>query len=444
MILYRAAWVVPITSPPVRDGAVGVDEEGRIAFVGPADRAPLGDARDLGETILLPGLVNAHTHLELTGMRGFLEDMPFFDWISTLTRARRAVLNEEDLRDAARLGVLEGLSKGITTFADTCSSGVALGVMRALGARGVMYLEVFGPDPAQRDDSLRDLHARLVPLREVETDLVRLGVSPHAPYSVSAELFAAVADLARATGLPVAIHAAESEAESHFIRSASGPWADSHDRRGIAVKAQGLSPIAFLDRTGILGASPLLIHCVQVDEGDIRLIAGRGCAVAHCPVSNAKLRHGVAPLPLFIDAGVRVGLGSDSMASNNRMDLLEEARTAILAQHLRNGQLDAQRAVELATLGGASAIGLGDRIGSLEVGKDADLAAFPCAGFACVPLFDPVQALVWSIAGASATLVTVRGRERVRDGRLLEETDGVRTRVRESADRLVRWRAAQR
>ncbi len=447
MIVYTAAWVVPIAAPPVRNGAVAVDAHGRITFVGSAGDAPQLPVHDLGDAVLLPGLVNAHTHLELTAMRGFLEDMTFFDWIITLTRARREVLSDTDLAFAARAGIHEGLAAGVTTFADTCQSGVSLAAMRDLDVRGVMYLEVFGPDPAARDEALADFCGRLTTLRAGETDLVRLGVSPHAPYSVSAELFSAVGDLALAEGFPCAIHLAESEDETRFVRDGMGPWAESHQRRGIAMSARHASPVAFVSSTGVLRARPLLIHCVTVSEDDIRLMRDADCPVAHCAVSNAKLGHGIAPLTDFLEAGLRVGLGSDSVASNNRMDMLEEARAAVLGQRLRARSphaLSAETALELATLGGARALGIADRVGSLEVGKDADLAAFPLDSARALPTFDPVDTLVWAVAGTPASFATVRGRVLVRDGIVLGETGESRARVRDIAGRLARWRAAQR
>src|SRR5215510_879216 len=188
MIRYRARWVVPIAAPPIADGVVVVDGD-RIAFVGQADDAPPGDDEQLGNVVLMPGLVNAHCHLELTAMRGFLEDLDFRRWILRLTAARRAVLDRDSLLDSARLGVEEGLRAGITTFADTSESGLPMQALREAGARGIVYQEVFGPDPAQCDESVAGLVERVAGLRYMETPLVRVGVSPHAPYTVADALF---------------------------------------------------------------------------------------------------------------------------------------------------------------------------------------------------------------------------------------------------------------
>ena len=439
MIRYRARWVVPITSPPIANGMVGVDGT-RIAFVGEASDAPPGDDVDLGDVVLMPGLVNAHCHLELTAMRGFLEDLDFRRWILRLTNARRAVLDRDALLDSARYGVEEGLLAGITTYADTGDSGVAMQAMREAAVRGINYQEVFGPDPSQCAESLAGLKEKIAGLRYLETPLVKVGVSPHAPYTVSDDLFRATTELARQWGLPMAIHIAESELEQQLVVDAEGSFADGLRRRGIAVERRGSTPVELLDRLGVLGVKPLLIHCVRTDVDDISRIASSGAPVAHCPASNAKLGHGIAPLDEMLAAGIIVGLGSDSMASNNRMDLLEEARLALLAQRARLGSHGAPTAadvLELATIGGAAALGLADQIGSIEVGKQADLAAF---GLNPVePTQDPIGAAIFSITGARTRFVCVAGKPLVRDGRLVSPREGLAARLRALGKALADW-----
>lgn len=443
MIRYHARWVLPISRPPIENATV-VEHDGRIVFVGPRHDAPPGSDIDLGEVALLPGLVNAHTHLELTVMRGFLEDLAFRSWIMRLTRARRAVLSPEALVDSARAGIAEGLLAGVTTYADTNESGAPFTALREMGVRGIAYQEVFGPDPRQCDESLAALRAKVDVLRRDETALVRVGVSPHAPYSVSDALFEATAAYARADALPVAVHIAESEDESSLVREAMGLWADDHRKRGIPVVSRGASPIRMLERTRVLDARPLLIHCVRIDAHDIAAIRRHDCAVAHCPASNAKLGHGIAPLHELLEAGVRVGLGSDSVASNNRMDLLDEARLAILMQRAtarRHEVVSAAAALELATLGGARALGLDRDIGSLDIGKSADLAAFPLHHARSVPVYDPVTALVFSSAGLAATFVAVAGRPLVWDARLVGQAADVPT-IDAAARALAEWSAS--
>jgi cytosine/adenosine deaminase-related metal-dependent hydrolase len=444
VIRYHARWVVPITSPPIENGTVVVDGQ-RIAWVGPRRDSSSGDDVDLGDAVLLPGLVNTHTHLELTAMRGFLEGLEFVQWIRQLTAARAAVLDEAALLDSARLGIAEGLLAGITTYADTCSSGVSMLAMRELGVRGIMYQEVFGPAPEQHDAAMAGLTSAIDRLRPLVTDVVGLGVSPHAPYTVHDDLMVDAAALAIRHGMPVAIHLAESTAEIAFLREGDGPFATALRARGIDVVRRSHSPVHWLVELGVVLAHPLLIHCVQVDETDIAFIAENHCPVAHCPASNAKLGHGIAPVRAMLDAGVVIGLGSDSVASNNAMDLLAEARQAALMQNAVVGRPDAlsiRAALRLATMGGAQALQLDGRIGSLEAGKEADLAAFSLAGMRATPSVDPEAALVFALPGSVARFVCVAGRELVRDGRLVAGTlDGAVTeRVRASARALEAWR----
>ncbi|HEY2853698.1 MAG TPA: amidohydrolase family protein [Gemmatimonadaceae bacterium] len=443
MIRYHARYVIPITALPIANGVVAVDGD-RIAYVGAASEAPLGTDIDLGDVLLLPGLVNAHTHLELTAMRGFLEGLDFRTWILRLTTAKREVFSREMLLDAARYGIVEGLRHGITTYADTCESGVAFDAMREMGVRGVMYQEVFGPDPAQCAGAMVELREKVARLRPLETPLVRVGVSPHAPYTVSDPLFTAVARYARHEAIPIAIHIAESAPEYELVVHARGSFAAALRARGIPVDPRARSPIALLASLDVLAAKPLLIHCVRVDEDDIALIAGTQCSIAHCPASNAKLGHGIAPLKAFLDTGVRVGLGSDSVASNNRMDILEEARTASLFQralHGRFDEMDAACALRLATLGGAEALGIEQDVGSLEVGKSADLAAFPLMGAA--PLHDAVVAAVFALAGSTASFVAVAGRVLVGAGALVANDLTLEQRVQHGADALQGWLRAR-
>jgi cytosine/adenosine deaminase-related metal-dependent hydrolase len=441
MIVYTARWVLPIARPAIENGAVGVDD-GRIAYVGPAADAPPGERRDLGDCALMPGLVNVHTHLELTVMRGWLEDLPFRQWIIRLTKARQEVLNPARLLASARIGIAEGLLAGITTYADTCESGVVHQALREMGARGVMYLEVFGPQDAQSDEALSALGSRVAVVRQNDSSRVRTGISPHAPYSVSDALFRGAADLAVADSLPIAVHVAESVAEQQLVTEADGDFADALRARGIPVAVRAESPIALLERTGVLRARPLLIHCVQVSESDLRRVAAHDAAIAHCPASNAKLGHGSANLPAFLEANIRTGLGSDSVASNNRMDLLDEARLAVLFARARTqhwNTISSTLGIELATLRGAQALGLDREIGSLVVGKAADLAAFPLGVMHATPVQDPESALLFATSGRGATLVTVDGVERVRNGELVSDVVDDLATVRQAADDLRRF-----
>ena len=443
MIRYHARWVAPISAPPFEHGTVAV-ADGRITYVGPRAAAPGGDDVELGDALLLPGLVNTHTHLELTALRGFLEDLDFAQWIVRLNKVKRAVLDRERMLDAARLGLVEGLRAGITTYADTCDSGVAFDAMLEAGVRGIMFQEVFGPDPAECAQSLGGLREKVAALRPRQTDLVRIGVSPHAPYTVSDALYEAVATWAAADGLPIAVHIAESEFERELVELGGGVFARGLRKRGIDIRPRGRSSVAVLEKTGILATQALLIHCVRLDTNDIALIASSGSPVAHCPISNAKLGHGTSPVLELLAAGVTVGLGSDSVASNNRMDMLAEGRAAILAQRARVARHDAlcaRDALYLATLGGARALGLDAEIGSLEVGKAADLTAFPLDAGA-MPVHDVAAAAIFALAGVAASFVAVSGRELVRDGALVSGDAGLPHRVEQTARLMREWAVA--
>lgn len=439
--LYAAEWLLPVSSAPVRHGAVLVDEHGVIRALGERSTitvSPDAAVVDLGSAILLPGLINVHSHPELAGMRGLLEDLPFHLWIPLLRRAKDGARVEEgDLSAAARWTCLEAIAAGVTTLAATEDSGASLDAMREAGLRGIVYREVFGPAPAQAQKALQDLMQKVDAMRAIATDLVRVGVSPHAPYTVSDDLFRLVAAYAAAEGLPVAVHAAESEVESQLVIDGDGPFAAGLRTRGIATLPRAASPIALLEQTGILATRPLLIHCVRVDQDDMRRIADAGAAVAHCPVANARLGHGTAPIVELAAAGVTIGIGSDSVASNNRIDLLEEARIAQLMQRARlrsAGAMDGATLLRMLTLDGARAIGLESRIGSLEVGKDADLCAVHIQAPHTEPVHDPIAALLFSTRGSDVSLTVVRGEVLYRDGRFFTlDPDRLRDRLRAGA-----------
>jgi 5-methylthioadenosine/S-adenosylhomocysteine deaminase len=312
-------------------------------------------------------LINTHTHLELTGFEGLIPQTDFPAWIRRLREAKASRTPDQYLA-AARQGLADCYAAGVSTVADTGDSGAVIRVLAEAEASGIAYQEVFGPDPAQLDESLRSLQRRIRDLSELARGRVRLGVSPHAPYSVSGPLFRAVADWSRAENLPLAVHIAESRAESEFLLSGSGPFAEAWRLRGIPLPgSSGKTPVNWLAQHGVLSPLTLCIHAVQVGSDDICRLADAGVAVAHCPLSNQAHRHGVAPVPEMLRAGIRVGLGTDSVASVGRLDLVAEARLAERHTSLEPGKL-----LELCTLGSARALNLADEIGSLEPGKWAD------------------------------------------------------------------------
>jgi cytosine/adenosine deaminase-related metal-dependent hydrolase len=424
--LYTADWVLPVTAPLIRNGAVLVGSDGAIAAVGPADAIDVGrdvERIGLGSAVLMPGLVNVHTHPELAAMRGLLEDLPFHEWIATLRALKdRAALTYEDFALAARWTCFESIAHGITTMGATEDSGAALEAMRLTGMRGIVYREVFGPAPGQAGRALQKLRGKVDEMRMRETELVRVGVSPHAPYTVSDELFEATARYALDESLPLAVHAGEAEVERLLVTAGQGVFAAGLRTRGIATPPRAASSLRLLQRTGVLDTAPLLIHCVLLDDEDIRIAAAYGAAVAHCPVANARLGHGIAPVVEMLAAGVNVGIGTDSVASNNRTDVLEEARIAQLMQRARLASAAALPPTELlrlVTIDAAGALRCDARAGSLEVGKDADLCAVGMTAPHTRPVIDPVAALFHSARGADVVLTAVRGRLLYRDGRFI-------------------------
>jgi cytosine/adenosine deaminase-related metal-dependent hydrolase len=447
--LYCARWVLPITAPPIENGAVAV-EGSQIAKVG--TRAELltqyseAPQHDFGEAAILPGFVNTHSHLELTAMRGYLEheEGDFSAWLKKLTIARLERMTPEDLYISAVWGAIEAARAGVTCVGD--ASDAAGSSMRALvdvGLRGIVYQESFGPNPAEAREHFAELREKVSKLRELETELVQVGVSPHAPYTVSAPQLELIAEYSIAEKLPLMMHAAESQAERLFMLEGRGAFAEGLARRGIEWHAPGISTIQYLARHGILRARPLLAHCINVEDRDLDTIKAAGANVAHCPKSNAKLGHGRAPFSAFVEKGVTVGFGSDSVASNNICDMLEEARFATLLSRLNGDQgnsprmLSAEIALQTATTGGAHALGYETQTGVLMEGAQADIAVVALDGAHQTPVHDPGAALIFSSSARDLLMTMVAGREVYLDGRVLTvDEERLRARMKEIAAKL--------
>jgi 5-methylthioadenosine/S-adenosylhomocysteine deaminase len=371
-VRLAAGWVLPIEDPPIADGAVLIGSDGRIVALGPDAHVPRPDgfpSYRFPDAAILPGLVNAHTHLELTDLAGQVEEDDFPAWIRRLREVKEQHRLEHYLA-AAKRGVAACWASGVTTVADTGDRTVVMQALAECGGSGIVYQEVFGPHPDQAPASLEQLRETVVSLRGFESDRVRLGISPHAPYTVSGPLYRVVAEFARAEGLPVAVHLAESLAETQLLGAAAGPFAEAWRRRGIPLPAlPGCSPVAWLAEHGVLNERTLCIHVVQVDSDDIARLKAAGVGVAHCPRSNRRHGHGEAPLARLLEAGVRVGVGTDSVVSVGSLDLLAEARAARAL-----AGLSWERALSLVTLEAARAIGLEQHVGSLAPGKWGDVA----------------------------------------------------------------------
>jgi 5-methylthioadenosine/S-adenosylhomocysteine deaminase len=430
--IYSARWVLPVSAAAIENGAVAVEGQ-RIAGVGSEPeivaKFPAAKIEALGEAVILPGLVNTHTHLELTALRGYLEkeESDFFAWLRKLTIARLERMTPDDIRVSATWGACEAVRAGVTYVGDASDSALlSMQALQEVGLRGVVYQESFGPDARLAQENFEKLTIKVGELRGQENELVRAGVSPHAPYTVCGPQLELIADLAKSKGLPLMMHAAESKAEELLLREGCGVFGENLARRSIEWKVPGLSTIDYLKRHGILETRPLLAHCIRVDDNDIETLRTTGSIVAHCPKSNAKLGHGRAPFAKFIDAGVRVGLGSDSVASNNTCDILEEARFATLLSRVGGSHITAEEALRVATFDG-----------QLSEGAHADLIAVKLTGVHQTPSYDPVASLIFASSGRDVILTVIAGREVYRDGRVTTvDEDRLRARMNEIAANL--------
>jgi len=436
-MILSGRWVVPVSSPPLDYGAIAVERD-KILEVGPLEMVrknyPGHELKDFPEAVLLPGLVNVHSHLELTVLRGYLEGLDFWQWIRTLTRTKYEVLNEDDILASALLGAIEAVRAGVTTLADPMDIGASFDAVLATGLRGVLYQEVFSPEPGEADQAVQSLKdkmnvlesrvarwpdgARLQARTLNDADLARrrqrvtLGVSPHALFTVSAPLFQKTTRFALTHNYPVCIHAAESEAETQLVMDGSGTMMESFRQRGIDWNPPRTSPIAYLHNLGILNRGTLLVHCIRLAPSDYEILSNEGVCVAHCPKSNARLRHGFMNLKAMCEHHIPTGLGSDSVASNNSMDLFEEMRFASANPCWMSAGADGlstHEALRMATLGGAEALGLSKSIGSLETGKQADVIAVDLSQPHNLPVFSPIDALVLSARASDVVFSMVAG-----------------------------------
>lgn len=403
--MISADWVVPVEGPPIENGAVVIGADGTIIAVGPSEELGRDDHHE--GCVIVPGLVNAHSHIEYAVYAGFGDGLPFVPWIGMHVQ-RKGKLDNEDMLAIAMVGAHECLRSGITTIGDCSFSGETARAATATGLRAIVYVEVFGRDVTALD-RFHEISAR------IEGELssrVQLGVSPHAPYTCTADLYRACAAL----GIPQATHLAESAAEHDWLVDGAGDWSPLAE---LLVPPPGETGIRMLAAESLLGPRLMAAHCVHADAEEIALLAAHGVGVAHCPRSNGYLGCGIAPVEELRAAGVAVSIATDSPASTPSLDMFEEIRTAITdarARARRPDALSASDALELATLGGARVLGLADRIGSLVPGKQADLTVISLAGSPFDPVEDPVIAAVLGGSPDRVTATLVAGEQRYLKG----------------------------
>jgi cytosine/adenosine deaminase-related metal-dependent hydrolase len=367
-LTLAASWVLPIDGPPLRDGRV-VCEGDRVSWVGRAadPGAPEAPVRDLGAGVLLPGLVNAHCHLELSHLAGQIRlGEGFVPWVEAVVAARERAGDPGTGAWADAIRFLE--EHGTVAVGDVSNALGPLGLLGASRLRAVVFLELLAWDPARAEATVAWADEQLAAAARTPAPGVEVRLAAHAPHSVSPELWALLAD----RGGVASLHLAESPEESRFLAEGDGPWAEFLVRRDLGhvfFRPPGQSPVEYVDRFGLLSPSLVAAHGVQVDEADRERLARRGVAVALCPRSNRNIGVGRADVPALLDAGVRLCLGTDSLASVETLDVLDDA--VALAREFPD--LDRAAIVRMATAGGAEALGLDD-FGTVAPGKRATLA----------------------------------------------------------------------
>jgi 5-methylthioadenosine/S-adenosylhomocysteine deaminase len=432
-LLVRGGTVVTMDGAHrvIEDGAVAIRAD-RIVAVGPttevASRYQARATVEAAGRIVLPGLVNTHTHVPMTLFRGIADDMELMDWLQNhIWPAENRNVTPEFVTWGTRLAAWELIRSGTTTFADMYfyEDQVAAATKEA-GLRAVCASTVIDfPVPGTRnaDEGLAAAEAFLKKWRG--DPLIVPAVGPHAPYSVSPDNLKRARALADRYGALLVIHAAESPSEMKTIR-----------------ERYSLSSIAHLDRLGILGPQTLLAHAVWLSDEDIAIVKARDAGLAHCPQSNMKMAAGVAPIPRLRRAGLRVGLGTDGAASNNDLSLFEEIDTALKLQKISTGHpaaFTAREAVEMATMGGARALHMEADIGSLEAGKKADLIVISLEAPHAIPLYDVYSHLAYALKGEDVETVIVNGRTLMERGRLLTlDTAGIAAKAREIQKQVAR------
>ncbi|HEY7240817.1 MAG TPA: TRZ/ATZ family hydrolase [Burkholderiales bacterium] len=410
--LLNPRWIVPVEpAGQILERHVVAVRDGRIEALLPLTEAVprFGSypVLDLPEHVLIPGLVNAHTHAAMSLMRGLADDLPLMRWLEDhIWPAEGKHVSAAMVRDGTLLACAEMLRGGITTFNEmyffpeaSLEAARGAGMRVALGIIVVEFPSAYASDAAdylRKGLALRD--------REGDDPLVTFCIAPHAPYTVSDASFRQVAKLAAELDLPVHVHLAETEDES---------------RRSLA--EHGVRPVERLRRLGLLGPGLIAVHAVHLERQEIELLGSHATSIAHCPSSNLKLASGFAPIEALRRAGANLCLGTDGAASNNRLDLFQEMRTAALLAKAVAGDaqaLPAHAALRAATLGGAEALGIGELTGSIAQGKAADLAAVALRGPELAPCYDPVSHLVYAAGREHVTHVWVNGEARVVEGKL--------------------------
>ena len=415
----RVALVITGGTVVTVDGARHVFNPGAIAIDG-ADILAVGPAADIAAryrgaeqinasgSVVIPGLINTHTHAPMVMYRGLADDLPLQDWLTKyIFPAEAKTVSREMVRVGTQLAAVEMIQSGTTAYADMYYFEEEIArATKAAGLRGVLgqtLIDFPVADAKTFDEGLARAEAFIKEF--AADDLIVPAVAPHAPYTVSGDHLKAARALATKYSVPYIIHLAETKTEVSDMQKAHG----------------GMTPVAYLDSLGALGPRTLAAHVVWATPADIAILKARQVAVSHNPESNMKLASGVAPVPALLAAGVTVGLGTDGAASNNDLDMFEAMRMAAFLHKVQSADpqvIPAATALEMATINGAKALGLETKIGSLEAGKKADVVVVSMSSARQTPLYDPISHLVYATRGDDVRTVVVNGKVLMRDRRL--------------------------
>ena len=415
-LLLLPTWLVPVEPAGVvlKEHGVGI-RDGRIVFIGPRHEAlalTALETRELPDMLLSPGLINAHGHAAMTLFRGMADDLPLMTWLEQhIWPAEAKWVDEAFVRDGTHLAIAEQLKGGITCFSDMYFfPKVASECVHNSGIRAQIAIPILDfpiPGAASADESLRQAVELFADLKYHPR--IKIAFGPHAPYTVGDENLEKIRVVADELDASIHMHVHETAFEVQQ-----------------AVEQNGERPVARLARLGLLGPRFQAVHMTQISDDDLAMLVESNSSVIHCPESNLKLASGFCPVERLWQAGVNVAVGTDGAASNNDLDLLGETRTAALLAKAVAGSataLDAHRALRMATLNGARALGLESDIGSIEVGKAADLVAFDLSGLAQQPVYDPVSQLIYATGRDCVKHVWVAGKQLLDDRRLTRQDE---------------------
>ncbi len=410
-LLLLPTWLVPVEPAGVvlKEHALGI-RDGLIAFIGPraaALKLSATEVRELPGMLLSPGLINAHGHAAMSLFRGLADDLPLMTWLEKhIWPAEAKWVDEAFVRDGTDLAIAEQLKGGITCFSDmyfypkVASDCVHNSGMRAQIAIPILDFPIPGASTA--DEAIRQGIELFGDLKHHPR--IKITFGPHAPYTVCDANLEKIRVIAEELDAAIHMHVHETAFEVQQ-----------------AVEQTGERPLARLGRLGLLGPRFQAVHMTQISEDDLALLVESNTSVIHCPESNLKLASGFCPVERLWQAGVNVAIGTDGAASNNDLDLLGETRTAAMLAKAVAGSataLDAHRALRMATLNGARAMGLESEIGSLEVGKAADIVAFDLSGLAQQPIYDPVSQLIYATGRDCVKHLWVAGKQLLDDRQL--------------------------